>query len=88
MIENNEIYNEVMESINHYRQARRRLTNSMAFPDEEYQERVKKYNINLDFAEGNESATKLGMIKITEIYSEIEAKLWLLLVKIAECKKI
>lgn len=88
MIENNEIYNEVIQTINYYRQARRRLINSMAFPDEEYQKRVKKYNINLDFAEGNEGATKLAMIKITEIYSEIEAKLWLLLVKIAECKKI
>jgi cystathionine beta-lyase family protein involved in aluminum resistance len=88
MIENNEIYNQIMESINHYRQARERVILFIKNPDEEYRERVKQQNINLDFAAGSESQAKTDLVVLQRTYSEFEARLWELLVKIAECKKI
>ena len=88
MIENNEIYNQVMESINHYRQARERVILHIQYPDEEYRKRVKEQNINLDYAAGNEAQAKIGLNCLQKAYSEFEARLWELLVKLAECKKI
>ena len=83
---NNEIYNEIYGQIKKYALARESMVKALAFPDEEYEERVKRENINPDFARGNVAQSKIGLYLMARKNAEIEQDLWMILLKIAESK--
>lgn len=83
---NNEIYNEVYGQIKKYALARQRIVKLLAFPDKEYEKRVKEENINLDYASGSVNQSKIGLWILANKNAEIEQDLWMILLKIAESK--
>ena len=83
---NNEIYNEIYGQIKKYAIAREGMVRALAFPDKEYEERVKRDNINPDYARGSVSQSKIGLYLLARKNAEIEQDLWMILLKIAESK--